>query len=763
MTKTATKRKVDMPAGIRTKLTAATVMLLIAAILMVSTTYAWFTLSTAPEVTGITTNVGANGNLEMLLLNKDSFMSTKDDLDVVSEVGDSNAVKALTDANLKWGNLVDLSDASYGLDNIVLMPSRLNLKNTTTLDNTILLAPSYGTDGRVINVKKATYSGAWEGNTWIKKELTDHAGVRALGASSGVTQRLSAYRTAKSASTANVAEAKNAAAQSLMLNGQELANIVVKHVQEGDSAKFTLDQIKALQSMINALQTANDKAGAAIVQAVLANSLSAEQGAELTDAQVTALADACAAATPSTVSAIEHVVPPTGFDAAKAQWEANNQTIGQAKSDVDALVAQSKASYSYTEIQGVVNQLINKEYTTIAGIKNPNSSHVSDIAQYFADHNRVDMVMEDGAGIYADIAKLVGDIAVSGDNLKVTITVPGSQRPVTVPVSISTTGHGSPLVPAIKIGGEPEEKGGGNGTKIVLADTYGYALDFGFRTNAAASNLLLQTDAAQRVYSDSEAENTQGGGSYMQFTTTNAKTFSVTEVRALMSALRVAFVAPQGTDDATQYDILGIAKLAITSVTDQQSGITTYTGGTIIDKDGKALADATDTTTGAAGIKAKLALYDYTLNDDGTLTIGAAKDNAVLKALTQNHAEKVTAIVYLDGDIVDNTMVANAAESMSGKLNLQFASSATLKPMENTNMREGGTPSKDAPKVTYTQKAAAGDSYTLPNENVTGTVKAGYTIYEGSDGKIYYSTNGTRYTLLTKSNFTVAITVTSNP
>ena len=762
MTKTATKRKVDMPAGIRTKLTAATVMLLIAAILMVSTTYAWFTLSTAPEVTGITTNVGANGNLEMLLLNKDSFQSTEDDLDVVSEVGDSNAVKALTEANLKWGNLVDLSDASYGLDNIVLMPSRLNLANTTTLDNTILLAPSYGTDGRVINVKRATYSGAWEGNTWIYKDLTDHAGVRALGTSSGVTQRLSAYRTAKSAISANVAEAKNAAVQSLVLNGQELANIVVKHVQDA-SATFTLDQIKALQSMINALQTANDKAGVAIVQAVLANSLSAEQSTELTDAQVTALADACAAATPSTVGAIENVVPPTGFDAAKAQWEANNQTIGQAKSNVDELVAQSKASYSYTEIQGVVNQLINKEYTTIAGIKNPNSSHVSAIGQYYVDHGRVDMVMEDGAGIYADIAKLVGDIAVSGDNLKVTITVPGSQVPVKVPVSISTTGHGSPLVPAIKVGGEPEEKVGGNGTKTVLADTYGYALDFGFRTNAAASNLLLQTDAAQRVYSDSEAENTQGGGSYMQFTTTNAKTFSVTEVRALMSALRVAFVAPNGTDKATTYNILGIAKLDITSVTDQTAGTTTYTGGKIIDKDGKELKGATDTTTGAAGIKANLALYDYTLNDDGTLTIGAAKGNGVLKALTQNHAEKVTAIVYLDGDIVDNTMVANAAESMSGKLNLQFASSATLKPMENTNMREGGTPSKDAPKVTYTQKAAAGDSYTLPNENVTGTVKAGYTIYEGSDGKIYYSTNGTRYTLLTKSNFTVAITVTSNP
>lgn len=143
--------------------------------------------------------------------------------------------------------------------------------------------------------------------------------------------------------------------------------------------------------------------------------------------------------------------------------------------------------------------------------------------------------------------------------------------------------------------------------------------------------------------------------------------------------------------------------------------------------------------------------------------VGTAKDkNSAITALDQNVAKKVTAIVYIDGDIVDNTMVANAAESMSGKLNLQFSSDATLKPMENTNVRqEGGTPSKDAPKVTYTQKAAAGATYTLGE--LTGTVKDGYTIYEGSDGEFYYSTNGTRYTRLTASNFTNAITLTSKP
>ncbi len=757
MTKTAEKRKVNMPAGIRSKLTAAIVMLLVATILMVSTTYAWFTLSTAPEVTGITTNVGANGNLEMMLLNKDSFNSIADDLGVISEVGDSSAVKDLTEANEKWGNLVDLSDASYGLDDIVLLPARLNLTDAAALDGTVLLAPSYGTDGRVIEVNTATYSGAYEDHSWIYKDLADHAGVRAIGTSSGVTQRLSAYRTAKTAVASYVSSAKNTAVNSLVANGQTLANIVVRHaVTDNGSDTYTLDEVKALQTMINALDQANTDAGKAIVSAVLANSLSANQTTELTDEQVTALVNACATATPSTVASVENVVPPTGFDAAKTQWEANNTVILDAKGKVDALVNENKESYTYNEITPVIDNLIQKDHTTVAGVKNPTRADMQKLIDNItAAGMTVVMEMEDGAGIYADLAKLIGDFTASG--FKVTVNY--NSMIVTANVVIKTIGHDNPLIiPGLVYGTAPEETVGGEGTKTVLADTYGYALDFGFRTNAPSSNLLLQTDAAQRVYSDATAPNTQGGGSYMQFTSNNVKTFSVEEVRALMSAIRVVFVSPTDAE-ASGYNVLGVAKLDITGTFDETSGSTTYTGGKVIDANGTVLADGAD---GGAGIKADLLLCNYTYEND-VFTVGEAKDkNSAITVLDQNVAKKVTAIVYIDGDIVDNTMVANAAESMSGKLNLQFSSDATLKPMENTNVRqEGGTPSKDAPKVTYTQKAVAGATYRLGE--LTGTVKDGYTIYEGSDGEFYYSTNGTRYTRLTASNFTDAITVTPKP
>ena len=55
------------------KLISATAMLLISTIMMVSTSYAWYVLSTAPEVSNIKTQVGANGALEIALLNEESW------------------------------------------------------------------------------------------------------------------------------------------------------------------------------------------------------------------------------------------------------------------------------------------------------------------------------------------------------------------------------------------------------------------------------------------------------------------------------------------------------------------------------------------------------------------------------------------------------------------------------------------------------------------------------------------------------------------
>ena len=75
----------------------------------------------------------------------------------------------------------------------------------------------------------------------------------------------------------------------------------------------------------------------------------------------------------------------------------------------------------------------------------------------------------------------------------------------------------------------------------------------------------------------------------------------------------------------------------------------------------------------------------------GGITIGTDRtENGTILALKPDEATVVTALVYLDGSVVNNAMVAaNATQSMSGVLNLQFSSSAELIPMQYTPLQNG--------------------------------------------------------------------------
>ncbi len=804
------KRKVIMPAGIRNKLVAAISMLMVASIMMVSSTYAWFTLSTAPEVKGITTNVGANGNLEMMLLNKASFTSSAEDLGVVSDINNSMAVTKVTDANKTWGNLVDLADQSYGLQSIVINPSRLNITagteaGTYILNNGVLLkAPTYTSDGRVLDVDKDTLtSGYSTDKTWQWNEAADNAyGVRVIGTTSGVTERLIAYRAAISARSASIESAKYNARMSLLEEGQgqALADIVVKAAL-GKDATFSVNELETLMKLIDKLQQSNDAAGEAIVQTVLAYNLgSANTDANFTDADVPQLKaafdgkkanDLPTTYTPAQGSTANGTITkPEGTDAAVTKWNEINTNIATAKTELQGKI-DAGVEVSANDIMGIVNKLIDKSKTTVAGVTDPKKSDADAIIQYLTGHNMIlDIEMNQGSGAYADIAELVGDYTASGlqvfveyGSIKATVTTNMSTKVVTNETSATL-----PMIPKLGVGAAPAATLDST-AKPLLTDHFGYALDFGFRTNAAASDLLLQTEGIQRVYNgqndSATAAKTQGGGSYMQFTTSNTTNFSIDELRALMSALRVVFVEPEvtvatneGKETVTiKYNVLGVAAADITATTNDNGATYTYTGGTLL-KDGAALAENAD-TTGANGVKVGLNLYNYTVGNDGTISLGLKKgqtkgenDNVTgnvdntLTALTQNVGKKVTAIVYLDGDVVDNTMVANAKNSMTGMLNLQFASNATLKPMDNTGMRNGGADANTV-NVTYTPEKVAGESYTKEINGTTYTIKVndGYTIYKGSDNNYYYEYNNSKnYVQFTENGILTcpAFTITKN-
>ena len=160
------------------KLMGAIAMLLVASIMMSATSYAWFVLSTAPEVTDLTTTAGANGALEIALQSNKAGGSGR--ADILSGVGQSIASKDAQTANTYWGNVVDLSEG-YGLEHITLYPARLNLNGEVVNTTSMLSIPTFGTDGRVTSLKNAEKTYFKDGKF---EQGQSHWGVNVMGATS---------------------------------------------------------------------------------------------------------------------------------------------------------------------------------------------------------------------------------------------------------------------------------------------------------------------------------------------------------------------------------------------------------------------------------------------------------------------------------------------------------------------------------------------------------------------------------------------------
>ena len=249
--------------GVKKKLMGAVCMLLVASIMVVSSTYAWFTLSTAPEITGISTSVGANGNLEMALLNTANY---GDLTKISSAVGDSSAKAGTTpvQSNVPWGNLVDLSDESYGLKKIMLMPAALSVGAGTGEGNykvdtaTLLGTPVYGADGRVVDISGKTFTGTWNttANSWAYSTTQTEYGVRAIGANDNLSPQEAGLLTAKSDYNKALTSAKSIIQNALTTNGQNLASAVTTLAMNSTDATLTAEQQTAIQAMVTASDNA---------------------------------------------------------------------------------------------------------------------------------------------------------------------------------------------------------------------------------------------------------------------------------------------------------------------------------------------------------------------------------------------------------------------------------------------------------------------------------------------------------------------------
>ena len=214
------------------RVAGAALMFLIAAIMMTSASFAWITLSASPEVSSIKTTMAANGTLEIALVQGDGSEYP------TSGRGDSSATdNNIVRSNATWGNLVNLSDASYGINNIALRPALLHEDD---LLRRPLRGAVYGTDGRISALNTDYTFAKWNGYEFLAS--TDK-GVRAI----------SAYELAVSEATAAEVQNKIARAQQNVSTAMSNVNNQFKN------NAMTTNNLNGLKAILSTLMSAKIK------------------------------------------------------------------------------------------------------------------------------------------------------------------------------------------------------------------------------------------------------------------------------------------------------------------------------------------------------------------------------------------------------------------------------------------------------------------------------------------------------------------------
>ncbi len=695
--------------SIRVKLVSAVAMLLVATIMVVSSTYAWFTLSTAPEITGVSTAVGANGALEMLLATKDAdgkwFYGT-------GSVGEKSEVER----NSYWGNLVKLDDTSYGSQAITLYPSKLNLNDGKLNLLEPLQTPVFGDDGRVESTPAGGNFAKYNGTNFVQDD--SYYGFRALGVASGLSERQQAFRSAVSSVATAQYNAQTEARRSLSANGTPLANIAVNKAMNDDNAKFKQADVDAIGSMVSALEVSLKQVEEAYIQAIIAYALG-KKTTPVPDpaADKTALSYAGAIKNAATIEnaalgdRLNAVFSLIGADATTIKtamdgygiYESAVEEVLKAKNAHGAITKADE--YSWTDIDDALTPLVNVSSITINTIpagQVTQEANKNQIAGDILGGKGVQVNIPTNGGVYADIADLAGDytvdIEIQSDNLNVGVDG--------ITIKATMTADSTQATPYLaqvssKINANDNQPADAAAGALPLTELYGYVIDLAFRTNAAQSNLLLQTDAKDRIYSDNNNIQTMGSGSTMTFKSSSSD-FTTQKVKDLMSNIRVVFYST--VDQSNMAEIYATAKLdVVNGVVEDANGVTaklyTFKTATAIKADYD--HDNDDTTEARTLYKVDGKYYDSTVcipgKNEVTPAEGSVTDTAetaavelrdnVITALNQGVIKHVSALVYLDGENIENDDVAaTVAQSMTGSVNFQFASSATLVPMEYGNL-----------------------------------------------------------------------------
>lgn len=683
--------------NMKEKVAAALIMLVLALSVAVTATYAWITISRAPEVSSIATTMAANGNLEIALSNDEGTQPEEFDIDEgVKRELDING------SNLQWGNLINLGDSTYyGIDELALRPARLN---TGALRTNPLQGASYGTDGRVTELNSQYSFFKWDkttqsfvannkygvraiasytittGDSSIQEfnqkynevltaygKVADYYNKTFMGSIAGLGTGMSTYLQSKINGTKY--KPSDDADSNMVLSAEEIGSILNTYQALFETMKLHLD---ALTQLANLQQYMAAKKNSVDYMPVTADDLL--RSPKKYDSSRTVPDNSTDPADAIKLTGLINKVELTNSNGTK--YTEDRGFIADYKK-TQTYVAQLESYYNKSQNGGEVRS--NDINGPLYALCSPNTAEIDGTPanQIMGDFGKLSSLVAGGDhlakfmdGLLArfeqfaieDTARLPKTTNSSTNSAK----IKAKAKLSVLPVPVDVTGHlctgatgPSTSVADFNVNTADFESADKN-----AQDTYGMAMDFWVRTNAeetlltlegaladSATGEILSYDGVNRIWGSTGNTNlttdstTQGGGSCYIYYADNPA--DVARSLALLKQMKVAFVDAGGT-------------LLATASMDTEEG-------QYYAQNGRITVPLTIDEGSGLGLT-----YNYKDETEKEQT------GLAISQLTMDNPQRITAIVYLDGTGLDNTMVLSSAE-IQGQLNIQFGSSVNLK------------------------------------------------------------------------------------
>lgn len=724
------------------KLMGAIAMLLVAALMLGTSTYAWMVMSVSPEARDIKTTISGNGCLE-IALQSPSGQGSMSRADITSGLGDS--LLTTKERNTKWGNIVELGTA-YGLESISLYPSRLNVNPTNQSVSTdgYLSLPEFGADGRISRLQGATFltytpgdaASFTEGRTYgvnilgtVGEEISEDGTITYHYRRSMIRDEaagyLEEYRTSLRTQMIELLESQQVGIFNLILQASKL----ISGSGELGSVAWTDDNVETGKTIITRMYSITRESEPSLKWALLAlavaDNITYPQNDEeamtalgtlyrefLTypleggEKSIRGIAEANKEAAETNGETAVAQRYESLIDAVDSILRAESQ-LGQARTYIADPDTVSNAFLLIIDVQNTFLKNGSELESNGPGAGSPGSGQIHRIYEVVDPsvkllgqpargiyYNYVKKIYSDylyftGAtpgpttGLFSIMANLLGDYQATTkayfNNSSKFYATQENSRWKQWTMYLRATGKNGTGASADEIGknavskyNEAENRGvlgtvydaimqydPGNAMisfSINKGDgsAYGYSVDLAFRASKDC-DLLLAPDALDRVLGmdQQEAEDQgsdpklMGGGSTATYTLSGDLIGAHGDVaKELMQNI---YIVLTDTDSGA---ILGVVAADETEVVLEQGN-------------------------------AKLALFEPSISESGILSKGPRRTSNIVTPMTAEDPVYITAIVFLNGDTLPSgALAATQHPSLYGTINLQFACSEELTPMQ---------------------------------------------------------------------------------